>query len=390
MEPIEVGYISLCIFVTAAYTAMSARWDIMEIPWYKFVRYPSYFGGRDHLLIGLGLFFVWCALSVGFGLLLAWLVKSSAPTIQAIYRNIGYDDFESGHAGLATLLFTTWVSYIYIVHRTYRITDEHIKKIQRSDDYDTVGSLSFVTLLTSYIDSHRDKKLGLPFTLTLDIIPLFLASYYNHFYDSSGILIRGCANLLHEKYGSHTIIKFYDFHKRNAADQRQFKQIDDAISRCVRGSTDHVRTILCGDIGIKGYRGVQWSINNYVKQRSDEQRTDPERRIERTFFASRAKMRCLNSGYKIKGEIVSCSNDGSGLFVSLQKPLHTNRPIRLRIEKLTGWFSIDVVHAEATYVKNRVVSGYGVKVKSEGAREGIATLGFSQRPNGEGSGDWSR
>lgn len=295
--------VAVTIWAYATYRAMGARVDITDVPWWTFVRRPSYFGGRDELLKGIGWLLVWWIVSIAIGILLAWAISSSESLVQYTYRAFGETNPDLGHAGPITCIAFSYICYVYIVSRTHSITEQQAKRMPRAALKSPISSRDLVRVFHSYIGANRSKRYRLPFMLLLDTLPIFLVPFYRYFYDSSGILLRGCVNLLLERYGKKTIIDFYDFHRRHSDDPR-LKELNERVAAFNQGSADHARAILFGKMRMKGYVVLKRYINNYVKVRAEDKDFQEKRSIGRGFFESCPKLHCDNSGLKIKVQLV--------------------------------------------------------------------------------------
>lgn len=378
----------MAVFIsfTAAFFAMSASVVITDVPWLKFVSYPSAFAGREALLRGLCWFSMWCLLSNAFGIGVAWLITSSDGAVNALYRAINKP--EDAHAGLATVTLVSWGLYVGVVLRTCHLADLYRRKIPDSNS-EALGSFvygfDYGTIFQIYKESDRHKWFIFTLKLLLDVAPLFLVPFYLYFYRSYGMLLKGCITILLEQYGEATIVEFYKSHRKIPIDQisedsPQLKKLDQIVGSC-SSNQECAPLILNAKIKVRGYVCVKDYIANFVKTRARMKmpRERMHRQNKRYIYGGWYKVknrcphiRCENNGKTVKGAIVDCSVDGSGLYIRTRTVLEDiNEEVNIYIKTLGQTVRGIVIHTEATYRNKNIVSGYGVRV-NEGDR-GIVT-----------------
>jgi len=384
MEPIEYGFVAGFISITAIFFVMSASTLITDVPWLKFILYPSAFAGGEALLRGLAWLFMWCLLSNVFGIAVASLIASSDGAVNAVYRAV--NESEDAHAGLATITLATWGLYVGVLFRTSHLADLFRRKIP---DIEALGSFGFdyVTIYKIYKESDRHKWLISILKLIVDFSALLLVPIYLYFVRSYGMILRGCITILLEQYGEATIVGFYRYHRNNpidriSIDNPQLKQLDEIVRSC-SSNEECAPLILNVKIKVRGYVCVKDYIANFVKRRvrmkvpSARILRQKERYVYGRWYNYKKRcpyIRCGNNAQTVKGAIVDCSVDGSGLYIRTRTVLDdTNEELNIFIKTLGRTVRGSVVHAEATYRNKSIMSGYGVRV-NEGDRETVVAL----------------
>lgn len=201
------------------------------------------------------------------------------------------------------------------------------------------------------------------------------------------MILRGCITILLEQYGEATIVGFYRYHRNNpidriSIDNPQLKQLDEIVRSC-SSNEECAPLILNVKIKVRGYVCVKDYIANFVKRRvrmkvpSARILRQKERYVYGRWYNYKKRcpyIRCGNNAQTVKGAIVDCSVDGSGLYIRTRTVLDdTNEELNIFIKTLGRTVRGSVVHAEATYRNKSIMSGYGVRV-NEGDRETVVAL----------------
>lgn len=303
---------------------------------------------------------------------------TSEPLITAAYHAAGMQIDAS--AGLTTLLSLTLLLYILTVLRTRNLASLISRKMPL-DRSRTAGSFDYETIISSYIDAIRPKnKAAYPFMffkIIINLTPLFFMPFYLVFYKSYGLILRGCTNLLLERYGDATIVAFYEFHRKYPIDYISrhhpiLKELDKLVLSCLSNDAC-AAAILNGKIQVRGYCCTKDYLNNFLKRRTMKTIADEhdKRGCKRYVFCGwlskrRPKISCGDNGGNIKGEIVECSSDGSGVYIATRTALaDINQPLKIYLKKLQKAVGGKVMHRQPLHRRNNPVFGYGIQISQD-------------------------
>lgn len=381
MEFEEYLSVSIVSCLVAILSAASARWHFTEVPWIRFFRNPSFFGGLESRLRDTGSLVCWCALSVVFCLLIAFLAKQGEPLIDKFYAVIEYD--HKADAGITTLIIVVLFFYGIVVSRTRRIVRQ----------FGPALSGSAIDLFRNYWNANKETSLR-PIKLLVDVYPLILAHFYKPFCDYYLTRISGCSSLLLQAYGPKTTIAFCDHYRHyNQGDGPppimigiDPVKLDSIYSNFEQGSSKQARAILFEKVTVHGYYGLDKALNKYVVDRhTDFQPGSGRCNTRRKFFKSRGmflricpRVICEHLETSNRAKLIEYSEDGAGFYISLKETLsgiYANSEVLIKIPGKETTISAEIVHSEARYWNKRVISGHGVRVNDQNSRKALCEIG---------------
>ena len=356
-------YLATIIFISplAILKALTAKHDLLTIPWVEVYKKPIYFGGIKEIKRGAIYLVAWIIASVTISLIVAFTLKNSSEIAKYVYDYIGYDNENAGTAGLITIVVFNIALYLHLVSKTKYIVKKRIK------DLPPTISNKKINKPENY-EMPDNKKEAIRFLLRkiYYLVPYLLSHIYRFFYCESSHLVHGAARLTFDKYGKEIILNFFESHLANSKDSDLAKLSTSLIDAKMEGY-DRALALLEMKIELKGYNSTNKYIQNYIKKLRAESQFEIERRSSiRKQPALIKEIKFINSGTSHLGTIPEYCSDFSGLYLATKTSINPNQVITLVVGD--QMCEAIIVHKNVLTTYQKTYSGCGVKITSENAK----------------------
>lgn len=357
----EISLISSLATVVAIVIALSARFQLLGVPWLSILLQPQYFGGLGYVMRGLGILLVWvlCANVICFAV--AYSIKYLVYPVGELYRLAG-----SAHQpdpGPITIAAFSIIFYMYVCHGTR----EYTKIISENPPGHAIFSEKSEAQVASQIMATGERPLRLSglLTLTTCALPYLLFHIYSYFYYESGVLIHGWLQKLLDDYGTDVVAKFFEQHP-SSSNHALAQEMNEVKSRFDSESDNIAKAecLLLTKLRYKSYSITKCYLENFIRRANNqvgqELRTSP-----RAFPDKPMTAELTIDGASGKGKIIEHSVSWIGCYLSTRLHLKISDDVTVSVDgKL---YQGKVVHRNCMQKNNRIYKGFGIALSTNGA-----------------------
>jgi len=349
----EYYIIFLVISFWAVYSALVARMNITEIPFYQIFRHPEYFGGFPAMRRYSWWLFVWIVIANATALCIIQILKLASIPVGKAYDLIGYESPSGGEAGLITMLIFTVALYNYMVRKSHRIVFELTSEVHNNV---LSGKTGFDEPSKPILNFKKPKEL---LNILFYLLPNLYAQVYLFFYrECHNIIANGCLQYVCEHYGHERILSFHAQCLCSQTNHAQFLDIQQTLDSLPRDDKAYVHVIVTALIRIRGFHNAIVEIENYLTSTSLEFTSNDIRETSRYRFVKPIKVKYINGKTHGKGVLYDWSENGC--FMAVNKRVCVNEPVELKIAKKT--FRGQHIHRNAQVFNGKVIRGIGLEM----------------------------
>jgi len=351
----------VAILFLSILVALTAKYNLLTVPWIEVIRKPKYFGGKKERDRGFIYLAAWITCSLVLSALITFTLKNSSGIAKSIYGFIGYDNPSAGSAGLITTVLFNVIIYLFLVNKT-----KHVLREESENPPEHLLKNNISNAEDEEIMKSKSAAIRVLFRKLYYFIPSLLAHVFRYFYFESNHLVQGVARLTFDKYGKETILGFFQSHIDNSRlkqDSRKSKitELSDALIKAKMDDYDRALALLEKKIEIKGYFSTKKFINNYIEKVRKERQFDKDRRSSPRIQAKQKKqIKFTNGDGEFQALVPEYSEDCCGVYLATAVAINMNQPIKILIDKHS--FELKVIHKNVLISCHKTYSGCGAKI----------------------------
>jgi hypothetical protein len=351
------------ILILAILTALTAKHNLLTIPWIQVLRNPDYFGGWKEIRRGSLYLVSWSVSSLLIAFVITYILMNSTEFVRLLYKYVGYDNPSAGTPGLITITFINIAFYLYLVNKTKHVLRKEAKAPPPSD----IESAEHQSEPDESDESTSNRIQFIPFILRKSyyLMPSLLAHIYRFFYFESSHLVVGAARMMFDDYDKDIILNFFESHTKRSK-RSYIAKLSASLQEKNLEDYGRALALLVAKIELKGYYSTKKYIDNFIDMLCSDHHTRKDlRQFDRAFAKTPIHLEFSKGGNSYTGAIVQYSLDLGGLYIETQIPINKNCKVVLAMNGEAIEATVRNTKPLICCPHRRVIRGRGLLIDSE-------------------------